>query len=846
MSRNTAREAVNKRLGKKRDVPEVFNGFLGNYENIVSVPGKVNYVYVTMADGMVTQAYNVIAPAILKLPVVCGYDQNQGTSKLLQVLSIRNLPRNEQNTPSTTVPNHHKTHEWYRGTDIAYIQLRQFMPLRPMPVDPMSIYIASGMVHVGGVWRDAGNQTVSLAEYVPSTGGAYPRPSGSAVKGKFVLISIDKTSGSAVVTSGSEIGAYSIGLSDIPATPVGNLPVCAVVLYYFQEQIIEAFSRSDLIDLRWGMFTDGTSHIVPTGITPVVDFYLTGYDNISGSFSSGSMVSGASGSGADGYLTSTDWNRFDKWSLPITSKGDMLYVKEIMEGGVVSGSVLSGSATAISVFEGNIADNVLDGNDETYWAGSSNPVDDDWIYIDLGSVKTIAGYKIYQPLDTNWSATRFKVQKSNSSSGSWVDIDDVTPAADTITKTLSEFHSCQYVRFYAVTGGIWSWHIHTIEIYEQNDSGLVPVLHTSSLPIGVEGTVLTSASGVPMWMAVTSGSGSTSGSHNGLAGLQGGSSGQYYHLTSAEEAIATQASGSGQAGYLSAADWNTFNAKSGSGVFAKAKAPISNFYLTGYDATSGSFASGSPIVAITDHTGLANIGTTTHADIDSALTRLLYTSGSNTGDQLMPITKPPAANFYLTGYDSASGSFTSGSVTSAASGSQVVPTNHPAVAGYAITGYSNVTGSMTSGSLVTDHVQLANIGSNTHAQVDTALTRLLYTSGSNTGNQIVPTAKAAVSNFALTGYDAVSGSFSSGSVIGNAGTLDGSHASATPTAATVPIADANGKLDGWVSSVSGLLIRNTNGGLTINASFCYVVSDDFEILDGESLTIEVNGVLEVL
>ena len=49
--------------------------------------------------------------------------------------------------------------------------------------------------------------------------------------------------------------------------------------------------------------------------------------------------------------------------------------------------------------------------------------------------------------------------------------------------------------------------------------------------------------------------------HNDLAGLQGGSGTEFYHLTSAEHTVATQAATSGVNGYLSSTDWSTFNGK---------------------------------------------------------------------------------------------------------------------------------------------------------------------------------------------------------------------------------------------------------------------------------------------
>ena len=49
--------------------------------------------------------------------------------------------------------------------------------------------------------------------------------------------------------------------------------------------------------------------------------------------------------------------------------------------------------------------------------------------------------------------------------------------------------------------------------------------------------------------------------HNNLSGLQGGMSGEYYHLTSTQYTIATQAADATHNGYLTSTDWTTFNNK---------------------------------------------------------------------------------------------------------------------------------------------------------------------------------------------------------------------------------------------------------------------------------------------
>jgi len=68
--------------------------------------------------------------------------------------------------------------------------------------------------------------------------------------------------------------------------------------------------------------------------------------------------------------------------------------------------------------------------------------------------------------------------------------------------------------------------------------------------------------------------GSTS-AHNDLTGLQGGTTAQYYHLTSAQRTNLIQAATSGSNGYLTSTDWSTFNAKVG-----KSGSPASTYLAT--------------------------------------------------------------------------------------------------------------------------------------------------------------------------------------------------------------------------------------------------------------------------
>jgi len=228
---------------------------------------------------------------------------------------------------------------------------------------------------------------------------------------------------------------------------------------------------------------------------------------------------------------------------------------------------------------------------------------------------------------------------------------------------------------------------------------------------------------------------------------------------SAANGYVITANGSGVAEWKPAASGS---GGSGSQVVPIDHPPVENFYLTGYNATSGSFASGSVI-------GGSSVG----------------------GSQVVPLTHEAVSNFYLTGYDAISGSFTSGSVASSGSGG------------------------------VTDHTELTSIGTTTHEDIDTALTRLLYTSGSNTGDQIVAGDHAPVEDFYLTGYDSASGSFSSGSVAPSSGSGSGDVIGpATNTADHVPQWDgANSKTlkDGMIV-VSGSYLPTLYNTTNVAAS----------------------------
>jgi hypothetical protein len=321
MARNILRETIQDTLKAKADNPKTVTGFLGDSHGVVSVPGKVNYVYVTLADGMVAEAYNTTTASIYHLPVICGVSSIQKRANVLEVLTVRNIPRPGKTDEAYQTDAHHASHEWMSingSTDVIYVQLRQYMPLRPQPVAPYFVYIGRGMQSIGGIWASVGDVTLDLSSYVPTYSGSYVSGSGfgpytldTTIYDRFVTISLSSTTGSMVITSGSIIVSGSMTMNHIPAAPDGNYPICAVRLYTGQQLIRETREAIDLIDLRGAVFASPTLvHNALGGLqggTTSERFHLTSAqaDRASSSGSALNMMSDVSISGSqinDGAL----------------------------------------------------------------------------------------------------------------------------------------------------------------------------------------------------------------------------------------------------------------------------------------------------------------------------------------------------------------------------------------------------------------------------------------------------------------------------------------------------------------------------------------------------------------
>lgn len=116
-----------------------------------------------------------------------------------------------------------------------------------------------------------------------------------------------------------------------------------------------------------------------------------------------------------------------------------------------------------------------------------------------------------------------------------------------------------------------------------------------------------------------------------------------------------------------------------------------------------------------DHTKLASIGTNTHAQIDTALTRLANTSNTNTGDQVVPANEAGSSNNFLTAYNSTTGAWTKARPT-----------------------WANIDKTTSSIADITtrSHTALTDIGTNTHVQIDTHIAGKLSVHAATTSAEL--------------------------------------------------------------------------------------------------------------
>ena len=486
------RRQFKKRINEKQDsiipMPAVVGDDNGN------VYDADRNIYVRIA-GQVQKIKNSNISPLYNQKVWVGYEPTQPNT--FKILNER-TSSGEGNV--ITPAKHAHTHEWMGhgvggGTDVVKVQLGQFMPLRVMPYSEFKIMIYPGLARVGDHYvliadmNDAGKPIPKIVDLLNhafvDTG-----------KEAYVIVTID-INGDIQSAKGDEVTLGTIALTDIPPIPDDTQYVLAAVRFYSGIMSLqENRGAKDIVDLRFPM-----AHNHPSGeITGISwdEVNKTGSDIAdlaAKSHTSLTDIGVHTHEEIDEYISKSATEK-------VTAVGDMVYGVDATFLPHNHALVASGaSATAISEYGGNVAGNVIDEDDLTAWAGASNPVADDWIYINLGQVRTIHRFRMYQyPYSGAWGATSYKIQGSNDGS-SWTDIVTITPAADDETIDFVTAQTYQYFRFYALAGGSNSWQIFTLELLE-----LIPSeIGLDNLPIGTEGQHLVVDSGLPAWADNTAG-----------------------------------------------------------------------------------------------------------------------------------------------------------------------------------------------------------------------------------------------------------------------------------------------------------------------------------------------------
>lgn len=241
-------------LSRYQRKPNPQQGILGNEIGEISVPNRVDFVYVRVAGLGTISVYNKRVPLILDLPVDVGYDPLE--PKNFQVLNIHRYPQGGgRGLVDVATILHGKTHNW-AGIDPVYIEKRQLMPLRPTPLGGMQLYVTREVTYYDDKAVIVTGQQLDLTPYIPATGSL------------MVLIYKDTDEIVKVQTGGVLRDIFSLTLSDAPQAYPGTVPIALVRLYGGQTGIAEGYQDTDLIDVRQlfspidATGTAGSGHVI--------------------------------------------------------------------------------------------------------------------------------------------------------------------------------------------------------------------------------------------------------------------------------------------------------------------------------------------------------------------------------------------------------------------------------------------------------------------------------------------------------------------------------------------------------------------------------------------------------
>ncbi|MBU2177437.1 MAG: hypothetical protein KJ556_20285 [Gammaproteobacteria bacterium] len=215
-----------------------YDAWLGDGNGNVIKDGK--WMYARIRENVLIVFNNRVQPAN-NLPVTVGYDDI--SPNLLQVIGVRELGSITIDGNWDVGP-HHETHEWGNadgGTDIVWVQLKQFLPLKVYLSSGLTIKIYGGYCYLGG-WQYIVQQSLDMTSYVPASDALW------------AMVYIDG-SGSVGVKEGSTKALNQLQRTDIPDSDPNTYPLAAIKMYAGQTTIKDGQFSSDIEDLRFAGFT---------------------------------------------------------------------------------------------------------------------------------------------------------------------------------------------------------------------------------------------------------------------------------------------------------------------------------------------------------------------------------------------------------------------------------------------------------------------------------------------------------------------------------------------------------------------------------------------------------------
>lgn len=237
---------------------------------------------------------------------------------------------------------------------------------------------------------------------------------------------------------------YSIFEMEVYGTPGTNVPVTGVTV------------SPTTATVNVGATTQLTATVAPSNATNKNVTWTTSNAAVATVNASG-LVTGVAAGNATITVTTQDGNKTANCAVTVSSAP-------------VTNLALNKTGTASSAIGGNIANYAFDGDINSRWE-STQGVDPQWIYVDLGASYTISRVKI------TWetaSGKDYQIQVTDNPAGTWTAIKTVTGNATLVNDLTGLSGTGRYVRMYgtARTTG-WGYSIFQMEVYGSGGGGTI-------------------------------------------------------------------------------------------------------------------------------------------------------------------------------------------------------------------------------------------------------------------------------------------------------------------------------------------------------------------------------------